>query len=250
MTGVLMVQLNISPRRTSAALGMPPRSAFAALLLGVACLMGGCRKEDMAQQPRYDPMQPSGFFSDGESARPLVAGTVARNHQVTNSYDYDPKAGEAYGGNFPPGFPHDGDELRQRLERGRERYTIYCSVCHGELGDGKGMIVQRGFTRPPAFYSVASDASDPDLFRREQRLEKEPPGYFYNVMTNGYGAMYSYAARVKPEDRWAVAAYIQALRLSQHAEVAKLSDEDRKKIDLAKAGPVDEESGEPTGNKP
>jgi mono/diheme cytochrome c family protein len=202
----------------------------------------------MAQQPRNQPMTPSAFFSDGQSARPLVEGTVSRTGQVVGAYTVDRQAGYEWGGKFPPAFPRGGDALREKLERGREQYTIYCAVCHGDLGDGQGMIVRRGFTRPPAFYPVAADAADKSLYQRELDFmdpTKKPPGYIYNVMTNAFGAMYSYAARVKPEDRWAIAAYIGALQLSQHADEAALPPADRKKVEEAKANPA-----QPTRNQP
>jgi mono/diheme cytochrome c family protein len=220
----------------------------------IACLLmmssTGCRKEDMASQPRYDPHQSSSFFADGNSARPLVAGTVSRGGVQSDAYQYDrsefstgapataPTTGPSFAtANFPGDFPHDGDALRRTLERGQQRYNIFCAVCHGETGAGDGMIVQRGFVRPPAFYPIAADARNrPDLFIREQRLLTVPPGYIYDKITNGYGAMYPYASRVAPEDRWAVAAYIQALQMSQSASVSKLSDVDRQAIDAAARG--------------
>lgn len=223
-----MIQLNTTPQRP--ATQRLARAAVGLLLAGAAALASGCRKEDMAQQPRYNAMVPSGFFGDGLSARPLVEGTVARNGQVVKGYDYDPTAGYEYGGNFPPDFPKSGDELKLKLERGRERFTIYCAMCHGDLGNGQGVIVKRGFTAPPSLYPLAADAGNDVLKKREERLMKEQPGYFYNVISNGYGAMYSYAARVKPEDRWAIAAYISALQLSQRVDLAQLSPEDQVKV--------------------
>jgi mono/diheme cytochrome c family protein len=217
---------------------------------GVLMVAGGCRKEDMASQPRYDPHQSSTFFADGNSARPLVEGTVTRSGVQSDAYKFDrtefsttapstrpttwPTVTTA---NFPADFPRDGDALRRTLERGQQRYNIFCAVCHGETGAGDGMIVQRGFVRPPAFYPVAGDAqSRPDLFTREQRLSNVPPGYIYDKITNGYGAMYPYASRVAPEDRWAIAAYVQALQMSQSASVNKLPETDRHAIDAASHG--------------
>ena len=208
-------------------------------VLAATLLVGGCRKEDMAQQPRYEPMSPSAFFAAGKSARPLVPGTVDRNGVVSTAYISDENAGMEYGGDFPPDFPRSGDALRAKLLRGRERYSIYCAVCHGDLGDGRGMVAQRGFVRPPAFYPNAADNVDSqpgrDLYAREQGLidpksDRHSPGHIYNAITNAYGAMYSYAARVAPEDRWAIAAYIRVLQSSQYAEAANLPPGDRQKV--------------------
>ncbi len=108
---------------------------------------------------------------------------------------------------------------RQSLARGRERFNIYCAVCHGATGDGNGMIVQRGFPQPPSFH--------------DQRLRDAPAGHFVDVITNGYGVMYSYASRVAPEDRWAIAAYIRALQLSQHAASADAEPNAAKQLETA-----------------
>jgi mono/diheme cytochrome c family protein len=139
------------------------------------------------------------------------------------------------GADFPADFPRGGEDLRRALERGRERYNIYCAVCHGETGAGDGMIVKRGFTRPPALYPVAKDATaETDLYRREVNLLGAPPGYVVDKITNGYGAMYSYAARVAPADRWAIAAYVRVLQGSQMANVSELPEEDRKEVEKVK----------------
>jgi hypothetical protein len=168
----------------------------------------------MYEQPRYEPYEPTEFFADGSSARPLVSGTVPRD---------DPRGGPPGGdsadvfytgwsaGKLAESVPFPVD--RRVLERGQERYRIYCTPCHGELGDGRGMIVRRGFNPPPPYSS--------------EELRKQPIGHFFDVMTRGYGTMYSYAARVPPRDRWAIAAYIRVLQLSQHAEAANLPPEDR-----------------------
>ena len=216
-------------------------------LLAVFLYLAGCRKEDMADQPRVDPHQPSKFFADGNSARPLVEGTISRDQGPSDSYLFQrtafsttaPAASDARltASDFPADFPRSGDSLRRKLERGRERYTIYCAVCHGETGAGDGMIVQRGFTRPPAFYPLAADArNDPGLHLREVALLKVPPGYIVDKITNGYGAMFPYASRVIPEDRWAIAAYVRVLQMSQHAELAQLSDTDRAALDAPAKG--------------
>ncbi len=172
------------------------------LLTGVV-LLCGCR-QDMHVQPRYNPLDASGFFADHRSARPLVDGTVARGFLRLDQGFYTGKTGN--GDNevvveLP--FP----ATRQVLARGQERFNIYCSPCHSRSGDGEGMIVQRGYMHPPSYHT--------------DRLREAPIGHFFDVMTNGYGAMHSYASRVSPTDRWKIAAYIRVLQLSQ---AAKLSD--------------------------
>jgi len=147
----------------------------------------------------------SPFFDDGRSARPLVEGTLPRGRIAEDSF-FLPKDSDV----FP--FP----VTQQVLERGRERFNIYCSVCHGRLGDGDGMIVRRGFRRPPSYHI--------------DRLRQAPAGHFFDVITNGFGAMPDYAAQVSPRDRWAIIAYIRALQLSQHYPAAELPPEGRKQI--------------------
>jgi mono/diheme cytochrome c family protein len=170
----------------------------------------GCRQQ-MAEQPRYDPLEPSTFFADGQSARPLVPGTVAHDEPLTvDTPLYTGKAGEKFVEAFPFAVTLDG------LKRGRERYDIFCSPCHSRLGDGNGMIVQRGYTRPPSFHT--------------DRLRAAPAGYFFSVMTDGFGAMPAYAAQIPPQDRWAIIAYIRGLQLSQHATLAEVPPEERQKL--------------------
>ncbi len=159
-------------------------------------LLSGCR-EDMQNQPYYRPLRENDFYADKRSARPMVQGTVARGHLQADTYLYTGKIGSNDGDYMP--FPVT-DEV---MARGQQRFNIYCAPCHSELGDGNGMIVQRGFKHPPSYNT--------------DRLRKAPIGYFFNVMTNGYGAMTDYSEQVSPQDRWAIAAYIRALQLSQHA---------------------------------
>lgn len=160
--------------------------------------LGGCRL-DMHTQPRYNPLDQSTFFGDDRSARLAIPDTVARGHLRTDPLLYTGKVNGAAADTFP--FP----VTRQDLDRGRERYNIYCSPCHSRVGDGQGMIVQRGFPPPPSYHI--------------DRLRKAPAGYFFDVITNGYGRMYGYASRVSPEDRWRIAAYIRALQRSRTATV-------------------------------
>ena len=166
------------------------------MLAGVSALsLAGCRS-DMQNQPYYRPLRESNFFADKRSARPIIEGTRgARPSWMPDTYFYTGKIG-ANDGDYMP-FPVTAEVLA----RGQQRYNIYCSPCHSELGDGNGMIVQRGYKRPPSYHV--------------ERLRKAPIGYFFDVMTNGYGAMPDYAVQVEPKDRWAIAAYIRALQLSQ-----------------------------------
>jgi cytochrome c553 len=138
----------------------------------------------------------------------VVPGTVARGQLRIDEGFYTGKVNGVELDAFPMPVTRDV------LERGRERYNIYCTPCHDRLGEGRGMIVQRGFPPPPSYHI--------------DRLRQAPVGHFYDVMTNGYGTMYSYASRISPEDRWAIAAYIRALQLSQQIKVADLPEEDKR----------------------
>jgi hypothetical protein len=158
--------------------------------------LAGCRL-DMHEQPKFKPLQENVFYGDKRSSRPTIQGTVARGQLDEDSYFYTGKIDGKDGDVFP--FP----VTAQVLERGRERYNIYCSPCHSRVGDGNGMIPQRGLKQPPSYHI--------------DRLRKEPDGHFFSVITNGFGAMGDYSAQVPPEDRWAIVAYIRALQLSQYA---------------------------------
>ena len=197
-------------------------------LIGV-CVLTGCRRNDMADQDRKDPLEPSTFYADGTSARAPVVGTVA-----WTPGPYVPRASGTDNGRERETFPFriSAEDLR----RGRERYEINCAHCHGRTGEGNGIVVQRGFTRPPAYFPVLEhQAQFPDLYRREQALVNTTPGHVFNVITNGYGAMYSHAARVVPDDRWRIAAYVKALQLSRTIKPESLSPEDREKLQNAQA---------------
>ena len=180
-----------------------------ALAGAVAMLLSGCRL-DMHLQPKYLPYEPSTFFPDGRSERQPVEGTVARGQLRTDELFYTGKINGAEADQFP--FPI----TRADLERGRERYNIYCTPCHDYTGTGNGMIVQRGFPQPPSYHT--------------QRLREAPVGHFYGVITDGLGAMYSYAARIEPADRWRIAAYIRVLQLSQNANIDAVPQADRDKL--------------------
>jgi len=153
----------------------------------------------MANQPRYDPLEPSDFFADGMSARPRIAGTVARGELAI-----DPVvASGKMNGQDVDGFPMP--VTAQVLNRGEERFNIYCSECHGKAGDGNGMIPSRGYRHPPSFHT--------------EQLRTAKTGHFFDVMTNGFGAMPSYAHQIPVNDRWAIVAYIRALQMSQNATI-------------------------------
>ena len=207
------------------------RPAFC-VLSSVFCLLAlGCERNDMHNQPRHEPMEPSTFFADGQSSRPQVAGTVARGQNVPNDMRF---AGIATGPT-PDAFPFE--ITKADLKRGKQRYEIYCGVCHGVAGDGNGMIVQRGFVPPPSLH--------------EQRLKDAPVGHFFNVITNGFGAMYSYNDRIFPEDRWRIAAYVRVLQLSQQEALASAAGANAQPASAAGANaqPASAvESGTPAGS--
>jgi mono/diheme cytochrome c family protein len=184
-------------------------AAFCALALS------GCEeaiRQDMANQPKNRPESPSDFFADGRSVRPVLENTVARG-AISNDVYNVPKD---FAG-FPPAVKVDG----KLLERGEDRYKIFCTPCHGLQGNGEGMIAMRGMKHPPSYHI--------------DRLRQAPNGYFYDVMSNGFGAMYSYSERITPADRWAIIAYIRALQLSRNAKVADLPAEVRQELDRAAA---------------
>jgi mono/diheme cytochrome c family protein len=161
----------------------------------------------MHDQPKYLPLRESNFFGDNRSARPLVAGTVARGHLRQDALLETGKIGNADADVFP--FTVDTGVLA----RGRERFNIYCSPCHGQTGSGDGMVVRRGFRRPPSYHI--------------DRLRAAPAGHFVDVMLNGFGAMPDFSDRVDARDRWAITAYIRALQLSEHATVADVPTGER-----------------------
>ncbi len=203
-----------------------------ALLVCVLVLfLAGCDDADMVTQPKYKPLQASAFFADGRSSRPIEPGTIARGELTLNTaFDTGTADGGKLVGNIPlKGFdPAESlgvDEARAvrkaTLLRGRERFEIFCAPCHARTGDGDGIIVQRGFTKPPSLH--------------EPRLREAPAGHFFHVMTHGFGAMYSYASRVPPGDRWAIVAYIRALQLSRNAAPADLPAEERAALESKEA---------------
>jgi mono/diheme cytochrome c family protein len=205
----------VFPRRKGCSVVGSYQDAWRLTWMLMIVALPGCRSE-MYDQARYEPLERSEFFDDGASSRPLVTGTVPRTDPRGMPRVRDVSVfltGKENGrlAETPP-FPVD----RRVLEVGQERYRIFCTPCHGELGDGQGIIVKRGFTAPPSFASA--------------ELRAEPLGHFFDVITHGHGVMYSYASRVPPQDRWSIAAYIRALQLSQHAVASKLPAEEQSKI--------------------
>ena len=178
-------------------------------LLGIVALAfagcGGTLRQDMANQPRQNPLSPATFFPDDRSARPLIDNTVVRGALAEDDL-FVPKESNA----FPLPL------TRELLERGKDRYAIFCTPCHGLQGDGMGMVTLRGMKHPPSYH--------------QDRLRNVPNGYLFDVITNGFGAMNGYAAQLAPRDRWAVVAYLRALQVSRNAHVADLPASLREKL--------------------
>ena len=185
------------------------------IVLVGALAAAGCR-QDMHNQPKYVPLRASEFFADGSSARPLVEGTIARGTLQTDESFFTGKNGTTLVSELP--FP----VTQAVLDRGEERFNIYCAPCHDRTGSGNGMVVQRGYRQPPSYHI--------------DRLRTVEIGHFFDVMTNGFGAMPDYRQQISPRDRWNIAAYIRALQLSQHATAADVPGGDPAK--LAPAAPA------------
>jgi mono/diheme cytochrome c family protein len=177
--------------------------------LALCVLVAGCR-QDMHDQPKYRGLRSSAFFADGSSARPLVEGTVARGTLQEDEAFFTGKIDKVPVKELP--FAVD----EQVLNRGQERFNIYCSPCHDRTGSGNGMVVQRGYRQPPSFHL--------------DRLRQADAGYFFDVMTNGFGVMPDYKAQIAPRDRWAIVGYIRALQLSQHAPASDVPGGDPTKV--------------------
>lgn len=175
-------------------------------LVLLAAMNSGCR-QDMHDQPRFEPLEHNSFFDDGRASRPTLEGTVARGQLRIDSHLYEGKVNDELVRTYPFAI------TREILLRGRERYDIFCSPCHDKTGSGHGMIVERGFRPPPSFHI--------------ERLRTSPVGHFYDVITNGLGAMYDYKERIKPEDRWAIVAYVKTLQLSQSLVIDELPSDIR-----------------------
>ncbi len=197
-------------------------------MLSLAAATTACR-QDMQDQPRYKPLHESDFFADRRSARPQVEGTVAREHLRIDAARYIGKVGDNDVTAFP--FPITHNDIL----RGQERFNIYCTPCHGRLGDGQGLVVKRGYVSPPSYHIP--------------RLRDAPVGHFFDVMTNGYGAMPSYASRVTPDDRWRITAYIRALQYAEGASVNDVPADERQKLDASpQTTPPERQSGEAPAN--
>ena len=188
---------------------MSRRGPSAALVFVLLLAFTACR-EDMQNQPRFKPMRPAGLRGDEAPPRAPVMRTISRDDTGSTYFNTGYNGNQV--GNYIPFTVN-----RAVLERGRERFDIYCAPCHGRTGDGNGMIVQRGYTRPPSYHT--------------DRLRNAPDAHFYSVITNGYGMMYSYADRVAPRDRWAIVAYIRALQLSQNARIGDVPADRRAELD-------------------
>jgi hypothetical protein len=195
---------------------VPVHAAIFTCTVLLLLLTAGCRL-DMHVQPRYNPYDASNFFSDGRSARQPVAGTVPRNANIMGLADPDDAKKAGAGGpdaTDTNAFPFV--VTREVLNRGRERYDIFCAPCHGLAGDGDGVIVQRGFQAPPSYHLDG--------------LRNAPASHFVDVITNGFGAMYPYGYRVPTPDRWAIVAYIRALQLSRQGTLDEVPPAERQKL--------------------
>jgi hypothetical protein len=185
---------------------MRGRAPIAALLAALAA----CR-QDMHDQPKAEPFEGSRFFEDGRTARPRIEGTVARGELSFDRHLQQGKVGDAWAETFP------FEVTREVLERGRERFGIFCAPCHDAAGTGAGAIVERGMKRPPSMHV--------------ERLREAPPGYLFDVIGNGFGAMLDYGDRIDVRDRWAIVAYERALQLSQSARLEDLTPEERRRLE-------------------
>jgi mono/diheme cytochrome c family protein len=185
-------------------------SLMPAVMIVALCALSlsGCDmalRQDMADQPKNRPLSPSEFFADGRSERPLIESTVARGALDNDVYNVSKEYA---------GFPLPVDE--KLLHRGEDRYKVFCTPCHGLQGDGQGMAAMRGMKHPTSYHI--------------DRLRQAPNGYFYDVISNGFGSMYSYSERISPRDRWAIIAYVRALQLSRNAKASELPEDLRQKL--------------------
>jgi mono/diheme cytochrome c family protein len=192
------------------------RSAFIGLVIASATLGAACR-QDMHDAPRYDAYEASPFFADGRASRTAPRGTVARGWLRDDEALYTGKVNGQTVDAVPFAIAHAD------IVRGQERFNIYCSPCHGQLGDGNGMVVQRGLRQAATFH--------------QDRLRQERIGYFYDVITNGFGAMQPYAEQVPVRDRWLIAAYVRALQYSQNAPLEDVPADRRGELDADIAMP-------------
>jgi mono/diheme cytochrome c family protein len=185
-----------------------------ALVVTAAAFLAGCR-QDMHDTPRYEPYEASTFFGDGRASRTPPTGTVARGQLRADDHLYTGMVNGALAETFPFEISHSD------IQRGQQRYNVFCAPCHGQLGDGNGMVVQRGLRQAATYH--------------QDRLREEPAGYFFDVITNGFGAMQGYAEQVPVRDRWLIAAYIRALQFSQQAPLDAVRPGDRPRLDQTPA---------------
>ena len=183
------------------------------LVLSAILFLAGCR-QDMHDQPRFEPLEASALFADGRSSRPRVPGTIARGEREYDSHLLEGRVNGELASTFPM------EVTRELLERGRERYDVFCSACHDRAGTGRGIVVERGLKQPSSLHI--------------ERLRKAPPGYVFDVITRGFGAMYDMADRIPADDRWAITAYVRALQRSQNGTIADVAGADRTRL-LAEA---------------
>lgn len=220
ISSMLNSSLRSVSRRLTGSVASGANRALLALLIAATVVAAGCRY-DMQDQPRYEPYQKSEFFADKRASRDMPEGTVARGLLKENKAFHtgkidnpDPNAQvqsttDANGNTVVTSFPNAITEFpipvtKELIDRGQERYNIYCIVCHGPVGSGDGMVVRRGLPGPPTYH--------------DDRLRNAPVGHFFDVITNGWGRMNGYAADMPAADRWAVVAYIRALQLSQNPD--------------------------------
>jgi len=205
-----------------------PSILFAGCLLASVVLAAGCR-QDMHDAPRYDPLEASPLFLNGAASQPLVQGTVARGLVSDDTVLTEGKLD----GQPSPVFPFAIGKAE--LERGQERYNVYCAPCHGRTGEGNGMVVQRGYRQAASFHV--------------DRLRTSPPGYFFDVISNGFGVMPDYRAQIPAEDRWKIAAYIRALQISHNATVDDVPAAERGKLDQPAGAKAAEGEGHKAGGQ-
>jgi mono/diheme cytochrome c family protein len=165
----------------------------------------------MHDQPRFEPLEGTTFFADGRSSRPRVPGTIARGERDYDAHFLDGRVNGEIATTFPM------EVTRELLDRGRERYDVFCSACHDRAGTGRGIVVARGLKQPPSLHV--------------ERLRQAPPGYFFDVITRGFGAMFDLSDRIPPADRWAIVAYVRALQRSQNAKLGDVPEAERARLE-------------------
>jgi mono/diheme cytochrome c family protein len=194
----------------------------------VILLSTGCYRQQMANQPSYhSPDHPSEFFADGQANRPLVEGTIARGQLHEDAARYTGKTGDRYVAEFP--YQIDSTIVT----RGRDRFNIYCSMCHGRVGRGDGKVVERGYIKPPSY--LTDDARGYVADGKRVPLREVPVGYIFDVITHGHGAMPAYETQIPSDDRWAIISYVRALQLSQHVPAAELTATDKIRLEESKS---------------